>query len=393
MNGKSRRLAAISMLLVAGILAGTQLGKIAPLVGWYSSDAGLSLVAIGWLTALLGLFVALAALPASFAIARAGLFASFVFSALLLFIGGVGIAVFESPALVLASRLVEALGYLPLVIATPALVAALAPADFKAPALAIWGGFVPIGFAIADFLALGVVPAFGERAFLGLAVAGFGVSGLLAVWLARGLEPVDEPPAPLGRSPVSASVSPHVLMVAAAFGIYVVLSIAVFAFLPAFIGSDGSDLLIPAGAVALIVPVGNILTGIVMKGRRARFAALLCIVGFVASAAASVPLFTQSGPGVATFAAVVYAIAGGIIASALFASVPFIVPAGGSASVAIGFIAQAGGISTVAAPPIAGFVIENYGFAGLGWFLAVASLIGPFLIAPMLRRPREPRAI
>ncbi|MBO6717712.1 MAG: MFS transporter [Rhizobiaceae bacterium] len=392
MTNKRRRLAAISMLLVAGILAGTQLGKIAPLVAWYRDDAGMSLVAIGWLTALLGLFVALAALPASFAILRAGLFRSFAVSALLLFIGGVGIALFEDPTLVLAARLVEALGYLPLVIATPALVTVLAPADWKAPALAIWGGFVPIGFAIADFLALGVVPTLGERTFLGIAVAAFGVSGLLAVWLAKGLDPVDEPPAP-ARPAIGASVSPHVLMVAAAFGIYVVLSIAVFAFLPAFVASDASDLLIPAGAVALIVPVGNVLTGILMKGRRARFAALAGIAGFVATAVASVPLFTQSGPLVATSAAVLYAVAGGVIASALFASAPFIVPPGGSVSVAIGFIAQAGGISTVAAPPLAGWVIESYGFAGLGWFLAAAAIVGPILLLPMLRRPLDPQAV
>ena len=393
MNDMPRRIAAITMLLVAGILAGTQLGKIAPLVGWYRDDGGMSLVAIGWLTALLGLFVALAALPASFAIVRSGLFRSFAASALLLFIGGVGIAIFEHPALVLASRLIEALGYLPLVIATPALVSALAPADLKAPALAIWGGFVPIGFAIADFLAIGFVPALGERAFLGIAVALFGMSGLLAVWLARGLDPVDEPPALPSRPPIAASVSPQVLMVAAAFGIYVVLSIGFFAFLPAFIASDGSDLLISAGVVALIVPVGNILTGVLMKGRRARFAAIICIAGFVAGAASAVPLFTLSGPVVATMAAVAYAIGGGVVASALFASVPFITPPGGSASVAIGFIAQAGGISTVAAPPLTGFIIESYGYAGLGWFLALVSLIGPLLIAPMLRRPLSPHAI
>ena len=380
------------MLLIAGILAGTQLGKIAPLVGWYRDEAGLSLVAIGWLTALLGLFVALAALPASFAILRAGLFHSFAVSALLLFAGGVGIAAFEHPGLVLASRLVEALGYLPLVIATPALVSALAPADYKAPALAIWGGFVPIGFAIADFLAAGVIPALGERAFLGFAAAGFGVSGLLAVWLAHGLDPVDEPP-PAARPFVGASMSPPVLMVAAAFGVYVVLSIAFFAFLPAFAASGSAHLLIPAGAVALIVPVGNVLTGILMKGRGARFAAFLAVAGFIGSAASAVPLFTPSGPALATSAAVIFAVSGGVLASALFASVPFITPRAGSASVVIGLICQAGGIATVAAPPLAGYVIEVHGFAGLGWFLATVSLIGPFLVAAMLRRPFEPRSI
>lgn len=385
MTGKTRRLAAISMLLIAGILAGTQLGKIAPLIGWYRDDAGMSLVAIGWLTALLGLFVALASLPASFAISRAGLFRSFVLSAVLLFVGGVGIAVFESPTLVLAARLVEALGYLPLVIATPALVSALAPADFKAPALAIWGGFVPIGFAIADFLASGVVPAFGERAFLGVAVVAFGASSLLAILLAWALDPVDEPPRPQRQPPVLATASMDVLLVAAAFGVYVTLSIAFFAFLPEFIQSGRSDLALAAGVIALIVPVGNIFTGYVMKGRRARFAMLLCIAGFLGTAVSALPMFTPSGAVVATTAAVIYAVASGVIASTLFASVPFIVPVGGSVSVAIGIIAQAGGITTVIAPPIAGYIIERFGFNGLGWFLALAALLGPVLLMPLLR--------
>ncbi|MBO6724798.1 MAG: MFS transporter [Rhizobiaceae bacterium] len=389
MTGKTRRLAAISMLLIAGILAGTQLGKIAPLIGWYRDDAGMSLVAIGWLTALLGLFVALASLPASFAISRAGLFRSFVLSAVLLFVGGVGIAVFESPTLVLAARLVEALGYLPLVIATPALVSALAPADFKAPALAIWGGFVPIGFAIADFLASGVVPAYGERAFLGVAVVAFGASSLLAILLAWALDPVDEPPRPQRQPPVLATASMDVLLVAAAFGVYVTLSIAFFAFLPEFIQSGRSDLALAAGVIALIVPVGNIFTGYVMKGRRARFAMLLCIAGFLGTAASALPMFTPSGAVVATTAAVIYAVASGVIASTLFASVPFIVPVGGSVSVAIGIIAQAGGITTVIAPPIAGYIIERFGFNGLGWFLALAALLGPVLLMPLVRRPRD----
>ncbi|WP_127520543.1 MFS transporter [Mesorhizobium sp. Z1-4] len=383
-----RRLAAISMLLVAGILAGTQLGKIAPLIGWYRDDAGMSLVAIGWLTALLGLFVALASLPAAFAISRAGLYRSFIFSTVLLFIGGIGIATFESQTAVLAARLVEALGYLPLVIAVPALVSALAPAEFKAPALAIWGGFVPIGFAIADFLASAMVPVFGERAFLATVVAGFGAASLLAGWLAYGLEAVDEPPKPQGLPPIRASASTDVLLVAAAFGVYVTLSIAFFAFLPEFIQSGRSDLAIAAGVIALVVPVGNIFTGYVMKGRRARFAMLLCIAGFLGTAVSALPMFSPSGVVASTAAAVVYAIASGVIASALFASVPFIVPAGGSASVAIGIIAQAGGITTVVAPPVAGYVIERFGFPGLGWFLALSSLLGPVLLAPLLRRRR-----
>ncbi len=43
------RLTTIVVLLLAGILAGTQLGKVAPLVGWYQQEIGFSLVLTGWL--------------------------------------------------------------------------------------------------------------------------------------------------------------------------------------------------------------------------------------------------------------------------------------------------------------------------------------------------------
>ena len=43
MTGNARRLSALFLLLLAGILAGAQLGKIAPLVGWYQAEAGLTL--------------------------------------------------------------------------------------------------------------------------------------------------------------------------------------------------------------------------------------------------------------------------------------------------------------------------------------------------------------
>ena len=74
-------------------------------------------------------------------------------------IGGIALALFALPAAILASRLVEGAGYLVLVIATPALLAAISPDGWKPPVLAIWGGFVPIGFAVADFTAQAMLPA------------------------------------------------------------------------------------------------------------------------------------------------------------------------------------------------------------------------------------------
>ena len=189
-----------------------------------------------------------------------------------------------------------------------------------------------------------------------------------------------------------------VALVALAFGIYVVLSVGFFTFMPAYVGAPGSSILLSAGAIALFVPIGNVLASLLVSGRDARFIALLSAAGFAVNAALAIPAFGASNPIVATSALALFAIAGGMTASALFASIPFIVRREGSASVAIGLVAQAGGIGTLFGPPLAGYVIETYGFAGFGWFLVAVALVGivclmPLMLARVLRDspPQTPR--
>ena len=385
LNENARRIAALVMLLLAGILAGAQLAKIAPLVEWYQREAGYSLVTIGWLTSTLGLFVALAALPAAFAIDRVGMYASFVGSSAALAVGGVILAAFEAPWAVLSGRLVEALGYLVIVIATPALLAALAPERLKAPVLAIWGGFVPLGYAFADFSAAALLPVVAPRTYLLIVALCFAVCAAGAAVMSLGLKPIgdvaqDRSPASLGSTftvPVAA--------VAASFGAYVVLTLGFFSFLPSFAGDGTGAILLSAGFVALLVPFGNVLAGILVEGRGPRFIAWLTVAGFLASAASAVPFFSSPDPVVATAAAVIFAVAGGVVASALFASIPSVVPIGGSVAVGIGLVAQSGGIGTLVGPPLAGYVISKFDWPGFGWFLAIVSVLGIVCLAPMLR--------
>ena len=83
-------------------------------------------------------------------------------------------------------------------------------------------------------------------------------------------------------------------------------------------------------------------------------------------------------------ALVTFAVAGGVIASALFAVIPAIVPRDGSAAVAIGFVCQAGGIGTLIGPPLAAYVIETHGWTGVAWFMIAVSLAGIVSLLPLL---------
>jgi MFS family permease len=393
---KVYRLGLIVVLQLVGILAGVQLGKIAPLVEWYQSEIGFSLVLIGWFTSMIGIFVAAAALPAGWVIERAGPANTFLAGSVVMTIGGIALALLVSPAAILASRLVEGAGYLVLVIATPALLAAISPDRWKPPVLAIWGGFVPIGFALADFTAQAMLSSAGPQSYLLLAIAAFAILATIAAILLRapglvGPELVGSAAATAAEGSFAATMTLPVALVALAFGIYVVLSVGFFTFMPAYVDAPGSSIALSAGAIALFVPIGNVLASLLVSGRDARFIALLSATGFAVNAALAIPAFDASSSTVATSALALFAIAGGMTASALFASIPFIVRRGGSASVAIGLVAQAGGIGTLFGPPLAGYVIETYGFAGFGWFLVAVALVGIVCLMPLIvaRVPRD----
>ena len=390
--GRPMRLATIVLILLAGVMTGAQLGKIAPLVPWYGAEPGLSLVATGWLVAILGIFIAFVALPSGWVIDRLGLMHAIGGGVAALAIGGTALAVSVSPAAIFASRLVEAAGYLVLCIALPVALNAVSPTHWKGPVLAIWSGFVPLGFAASDFLAAAMLPHVGPPVFLLALTALFTAFSVAALALLRGFT-IDAPAG--GGGAVLPTLSRNVILLALAFGAFVVLSVSMFAFMPSFVAGEGAHYLVSAGMVALSVPIGNVLASVLVRGRDVGFMARLALAGFAVSVVAAAPAFTLSDPLLATVSALALAISGAVVASALFAAIPFLTPQNGSVSIAFGLVVQAGGIGTLFGPPVAGAVVDAFGWAGFGWFLAGTALAGLACMMPIAavsgrgRRPRR----
>lgn len=388
-NGDFMRAIAILFLLCAGILAGAQLGKIAPLVGWYQQDSGFTLVVVGWIAALIGFFVAIAAYPAGVAIQRFGTRRASVLSFAVLAAGAFWLAAAADPAPVLAARLVEGLGYLVLVIAVPALLSDLSPPNWRGPVMAVWGGFVPIGFAIANLLASAVIPVYGERAFL-LSMAAlfvfFALPASALIWRVQDADTGRFADAAGETAPSSQTLTPAIWLLGLAFGAYVISSMGFFTFMPTFVSSHGGRMLFSAGVIALLVPAGNALAGMLLHGRDGRFASRLAAVAFLATVISATPAFVLANPVLATLCAAAVAVSGGVVASSLFAAIPSYVPRGGSVSIAIGLVAQAGGIGTLIGPPLTAAIIENQSWPGLGAFLSVAAFLGFVCLLPLVRR-------
>ncbi len=375
------RLAAIVLILLAGVLTGAQLGKIAPLIPWYRNEVGFSLVEAGWLAAVLGIFIALAALPAGWLIDRIGLKRSILIGAVLLSAGGIALALADTAATIFAARLVEAVGYLALCVALPAILNDISPVDWKGPVLAIWSGFVPLGFATSDFVALAMLPLYAPPAYLLAMVLLFAVLAAGALWLMNGIV-VSAPASATGS--VSQTLSLPIVLVAVSFGAFVVLSVSMFTFMPTFVAGDGAHFLVSAGVIALSVPLGNVLASVLVRGRGAGYMARLAGFGFAVSAVTAVPAFTFMDPALATISALGLAISGALVASAQFAAIPFLTPRDGSVPVAIGLVCQAGGLGTVFGPPLAAAVVEAFGWSGFGWFLSAVAVAGLACMVPVV---------
>lgn len=376
------RFALIALILVAGVLTGAQLGKIAPLIPWYTGELGFSLVAAGWLAAVLGLFIAVCALPAGWMIDRLGLLKSLGLGVAALTIGGVWLAFAVRPVDIFAARTIEAVGYLSLCIGMPAVLDAVSPMRWKGPVLAIWSSFVPLGFAFSDLLAASVLPQFGPSVFLLIVTLLFAVLAVAVLALLR-VHPVAAPVAESGN--IRASISANVVLLAIGFGAFVVVSVSIFTFLPAFVAGAGRHYLLGAGTIALCVPLGNLLAGVLIGGRAPDFMARLGVAGFAIGIATAVPAFAWQDPLVATASALALTVSGALVASVLFAAIPFSTPRAGSVAVAFGLVSQAGGIATVFGPPLAAWIVETWGWTGLGYFLATVSAIGLLCTLPLTR--------
>ncbi|MCR9134530.1 MAG: MFS transporter [Alphaproteobacteria bacterium] len=370
------------LVLLLGFCAGLQLGKIAPITGFLQSQHGYSLTTIGWVTALIGVFVALAALPSAKFIDRIGPVSGLKSGAIILTAGAALLAASNGLLPHLAARTIEAIGYVLLVIAAPAFLATYAPVRQRPVMLALWGSFVPVGYALANVQAAFVVGPYGPTAFLYSAALLLGAFSLAVVILVPRSKPAMARHHNGGRL---SDMTRNPALLALGFGIYVLLSLSFFTFLPTFINQTDSVLAVSPAAIALFVPAGNAIAALLLAFVPARHAPTLTLAGFALSGLCAIFLFQPSIGVLTVFAYVTFAFLGGVIASMCFGSVPQVASERFSAALVVGIIAQAGGTGTIFGPPLAGFVIDTWGWTGLSTLLVGLSAAGSLLMVPMVR--------
>ncbi|UWS01901.1 MFS transporter [Phaeobacter inhibens] len=374
----------VMIIWAAGLGAAAQYGKISVIfdrLGLLYPGAGSSLSLTVTMVGVLGILLGVVA---------GGFVASFGYRRSLVWALWIGAAMSALQALhlpyglFLATRLIEGLSHLGIVVAAPTLIPQICSPRHRGTALSIWSTFFGVSFALLVWFGLPLVAGFGLLSLFGAHAL---VMAVLAVVLGRVLKTVQVPP----RLPLpkladlpglhleiyrsAAKVAP-----AAGWLFYTTCFVALLTVLPPHLD--------PAVRVGVIsaMPLVSIATSMTLGVWLLRRMAAVRVVqaGFLLATGGAVWLLLMPGLPLACMA---LAVAFGLVQGASFASVPQLNVEAAEQAQSNGAMSQAGNMGNAIGTPLMVAAVAVGGYHGM-MMLALVLFLGGFAVHTMLARRR-----
>lgn len=353
----------VLVLWVAGLGAAAQFAKIGVVLPQLSAvypEAGTS---IGFLVSLLSLLGCVLGLVGGMIVARVG------YRQVLLGSLGLGVLVsvyqasLPSFELMLASRFLEGLSHLGIVVACPTLIAQIATGKLQSAALTLWGTFFGVAFAIVALAGVPLVSAYGLPALF-LAHAGvMAFVGCVLFWwlpkdmIARSKTNLLNIGVILQRH-VYVYTSPSVFAPALGWIFYTLTYVSLVSILPDTV---------PIGAragVATFMPVAGIAVALTLGVVLLRWFSGVAVAMMGFGAGAVVALCMVFAPGDPIFTIILF-LTTGLIQAGSFASVPQLNPDPVDRALSNGGIAQAGNIGNLIGTPLILALLSGAGYGAM----------------------------
>jgi MFS family permease len=379
----------VFLIVGAGVVAAMQIGKAVIAIPALQPAMSLSLVEASAVLSLFALFGATLGVPTGLAVQRIGASRALLGGLALLSLGSVLGAAATSFVALLASRVVEGLGFILVVTSAPVLLGQAVQVRSRGPVLALWGIYMPVGMGLMTLAGLFLDLGAWRALWAGNAV-------LAALWFvaAAALLPADlgRPSHPAERPSMAASVrhllsDRRALLMAFSFFLYGSLYYAVVGFLPLFLTGEAG---VAAGWVAPLTAIvifanagGNLASGVLLRRawhfhtiivRAFLVCATLVAVGFSTSHPLAAALLFTAGIGIA-----------GTIAAATMASAAYLTADVRQVGVLIGLFMQGSTLGQFAAPPVFALLVERFGWQPASLFLVALGCCGALAAATVGR--------
>jgi predicted MFS family arabinose efflux permease len=374
----------VLLLYLAGLGAAAQYGKVSVVFDrlsgiWPEAGAGLgfALSLVGFVGIVLGVTAGIVVAKVRYR--RAVLWALWVGAALSAFQ-----ATLPSLPLFLASRVLEGMSHLALVVAIPTLIAQLSAPKDRPFTLTLWGTFFGVAFTI---LVWGGLP-FADRAGLSglfLAHAAFmaAMAAILTLVLPRAQTEVPEADLSLPgilRRHAAIYRSPRLSAPAVAWLSYTFTYVSLLTLLPPFIAPEWRALIV--GGMPLVSIASSLTLGVLLLRRMSAITVIM--LGFAAAAASALALAGAPGDPLLCLA---LAASLGLVQGAGFAAVPELNATLPDRAQANGALAQTGNIGNTLGPPILLAIVGAGGYPTM--MLTAAAILAAGIVAQQILARRR----
>lgn len=382
---------------VAGCIGAAQIGKVAAALSVLIADLDLALVQAGLVvslftvtTALTGMFFGMLGdrfghLP----LALTGMFASAA--------GAIAGAFAGSVPMLLATRLVEGIGFTLAVVCLPPLISRVSSDRDRPVALGLWAAFMPAGMAMAMLVSPWLLDFGGWRAAW-LATGGALVAWAVLLWLAfRGRSLAVPGEVRALRDIAGSMLRPGPMLMFGCFACYSAMYVPLTAFFTTLLVSQKQIALHVAvwmgAAVVATNVVGNLSAGYLV--RRGHSPHRLAMLGFVVMGVAGCLVFLAATPvAMKLLAGLAFSAFGGLIPGVLFILSPTLADHPAKIAALSGLLLQGAGLGQTLGPMLVSASVDHlgaWGFAGIT--LAIASVLGMFLAMRLARRGGQARGM
>ncbi|MEW6672945.1 MAG: MFS transporter [Thermodesulfobacteriota bacterium] len=384
----------IAVAVAAGVIAAIQVGKVPPVMTALRQELGLSRVAAGWVASLFNGCGALLGITAGMLADRFGPRPVLAVCVALLGLGSLMGGMAPSAGVLFASRFIEGIGFVGLIVAAPAVIAAVSrPADRRL-ALGIWGIYMPLGMA----LAMAVTPVL--IIFMNWRLIWLANVAVIFLYLALLLGSIRRhgwPGGPEITGKQSDSDWKAVLssggiwLLTACFTIYALQFFAMMTWLPTILaealGWSAAAAAYTAALVVFMNVFGNLAAAWLMRYGVKEWT--LIAVAFGVMAITAVGIFGGLVPDIwRILLAFAFSLAGGLLPAAVLAGVPAMVQSPAQISTANGVVVQGVNCGSLAGPPVMAVAFGFFGgWQDVYWFMIICSIVGSvFAVGLKLRK-------
>jgi len=374
---------AVAVVVASGIIAALQAGKGVIALPALRQEFGLGLETAGWILSVFALLGVIGGIPAGAAVARFGDRRLLALGVASLAAGSALGGLAGGFGLLLATRVVEGLGFLLVSVAGPALLQRIAGAGGRDLAFGIWGTYMPAGMAIA--LMLGV-------AMEGWRGLWFANAGLAAAFVLLLLLAVPRGPAQAlswratGRDAARTATAAGPLLLAASFTLYNVMYFALAGFLPVLLADRMGVSAAVAGALSAVVVganvLGNLAAGLLLGRGVARWA--LVATASAVMALTGVAVFALALPALPVFLlCVLFSGVAGLLPASVLGGASLAAPLPDLAPMVVGLVMQGSNLGQVIGPVAVGGAVDAAGWPAAAVPVAVAGALGVAIAAAL----------